>query len=610
MQKIFLSIFVLSIVFIAPNAYAQDAKQNLISNTVGLGGSLLGCSGAINGLLQSITKKSVSESGKVPIKDAVNDKRTDCLDAVAYRTAGILIDRITRQTVNWANNGFNKKGPFYVDNSSYIKGIQNQLLYSSVNSLRTTAKDDGNPFWKTFSKQLVNSASSSLQNNVRNDIYQTDKTFAQGNNFSWNSWNRMLLNPANNPLGYAIVATNEINKEKDTAVGFATQQLLQGNGFAADRKCVNPADYKELSEVQTRTIQFNISQIQSIMGKTTDPASLANLQANLDNNMKQLGNGSCKQWQIRTPGKVIADTLIKNTGNQTERLQLVSKANQSIALIIDAALNGILNWGLNSLSDSNSQGYADFNDPNQAKLATQQIFEPAQIEVLLKIGNRTDNTGTIQIQQDYVKYLKVVVNPPNDLPLTSWLEYYAEKADFCIPGPRPDALQALAEKVGINVEGISKIGTSFWGSLLNTIDILGIEDAVKAGRTKDQVNIFNAYANYIRKYYDVSGNQYYPTNFWDGKKFVANKNNIYSLYANMPDLKTRVWPIIRQKDTREEQRVEVLNEITAVENATAQLSQICDDAKAIYTQTDSNTPSGFKYPSFNSKWKNVDCTIR
>lgn len=622
--------------FLSPNkstALTQESA-NLISNTAGITASLIGCSGLLKSTQSDPIGSAIGKS--VPTTDPKADKRQDCYDKVAYNLASKLLDRITQATINWANTGFNKKGPFYVENQrSYLQGIQNDVIRQGASIAST------DPVGKKFARQLLNATSNSLESNLRSTQNAADRRFSSGRSFSWTAWQRMILIDTNNPLGYAIKATNLINKEASTQVGIATQELLQGQGFKPFKKCINPTDYKEISESEKNTIKYQIQTLTEIVTSggitkystekydasgnvVTDANGVPQMEEKYrgysDNEIKQaeeqlkklrkdLDRSTCKQWDTQTPGSFIAHKLEKGSDVQTDKLLFINKASQSLGIVIDAALNGVMKWGLKSLSTDQSS-YLN-NLSQNALIQTNQIFQPQAEEQLQKIGTRFyydkngkiigKDPGVLAEQAEALENLKKITENENgNWALLDQITYWSNMADFCIPGPMPDRITELGEKLSGKVESYNNQFNSWWGQIVTAIDVLGVTDALKSNNQTDTAKRYTLYTDYIKTYYEVDGAQYTPTTI-NGS---TNTSGV-KLYANMPDLKKIIYPIIRQQPDREQEKTDIRNTITKVESSVAQLKTICISAKEVYTKKDQNGDP--VYPSKNTIWKNIEC---
>ena len=355
-------------------------------------------------------------------------KNKNCLDAVGKAIIKLLIQKMTLSIINWIQNG-NEGNSFHPDNLSKYFGdvAKNQILSFGLEINNSTKY----PFGKDFMQGVANSYNSTFQQNAKYSLDKmikdttpeySAKSFNQ--DFSaggWGAWEAMTQVPANNPLGFQLMASNELATRLDGTSESPAQvikdQLQQSGGYLDQQMCTDP---------------WGLSKQKS------DAALKAGV---VDSKGKIVG--VCKTWKSLTPGDLIGHELTSAVDKQDHALLNVSTLNDAIVAISDAAIakfsNDLTQKGLAGVS-TNESDYNQYTSSNEnSNSQTQNDFTDSQISSSTWLSQnpefniRTDlNQALVDQQQTYVDKLYSLDDHLGNL--IKWIR----QLDYCIPGPNPD----------------------------------------------------------------------------------------------------------------------------------------------------------------------------
>lgn len=346
-----------------------------------------------------------------------------CLKSIGRLVVKMLLQKLTLSTVEWINNGY-QGSPFFIENpSKFFEDIaKEEILAFRLNI------DQNNPYGKNFLRYAIKSLNQGIQENTR---YSLDELIAQTTpeynsvTFSksfklggWAAWDALTQVPANNPLGFNIIASTELSKKlAGTSQNKAeeTREILaQSGGFLGDYQCVDP---KGLTRAENQSAL-----------------------------VKGDRDGLCKKWEYRTPGKIVAEFATGIVGYPKESILSANDLNTAIATIADAALSnfvsGLANKGLTALGTDGIDGsYVESADSGLYGTTYSQV----ELDFPKTLSNtswlkenpdfniRTDLTqALIDEQRIYQQRLEEENRVLNDLIMTVY------QLDYCIPGPHPD----------------------------------------------------------------------------------------------------------------------------------------------------------------------------
>jgi len=382
------------------------------------------------------------------------DRSKTCLDAIGRMVAKMLLQKITLSTVAWINNGFEGEPSFIKQPGKFFEDIaKNEILQFGIEINNPELFPFGRAWLQNqalaFNKKFTDNARYSLNELIQetNPEFSDVKFKADFSQGGWDAWSYLTQVPANNPLGFQILASNELSRRLEGTSQSQAEEirdnLEQAGGFLGDQRCVDP--------------------------ETGEPNGITQAEHRL-----ALAEGEvlCKKWEYVTPGKLIAEEATDAIGYPKDSLLAVEDLNDAIAAVLDAILaqfsNQWMSEGFANVDTYGSSGQFTYSTsgPNYYQTQVQKDFYPTHINTSSwlqanpNFNIRTDLTqALIDEQRTYVDKLKQ--QNKEILSTTDEREYSGGKEtnaygiipviyqlDYCIPGPHPgweiDARRALA----------------------------------------------------------------------------------------------------------------------------------------------------------------------
>ena len=295
--------------------------------------------------MQTLELKSINKS------TSATDKNANCLNAIGKAIVKNLIQRMTLSIVNWIQTG-NQGNPFFAENISKYFG---DIAKTEILGFGLEISDPNKfPFGKAFMQNMARSYNNKFADNATyslNQMIQATNPEYSAATFSadfskggWGAWQAMTQVPANNPLGFQLMASNELGKRLEgttqSAAQMAQTALDWGNGITGDQRCTDPWN-------QTK--------------EASDAALKAGDTANV-----------YKNWEYVTPGSVVGHMLTKSMDDSSNSLLSAETLNDAIAAIMDAAIarlsNEMMGTGLANAStdeDTYNNQYSPFSGTSQ-----------------------------------------------------------------------------------------------------------------------------------------------------------------------------------------------------------------------------------------------------
>ena len=392
---------------------------------------------------------------------AAMETNQNCWNAIGKIVAKKLLQEVTLSTVKWIQSGYNGKPFFVQDPINFFNDIAKHEILTFGAEISDPVKY---PYGKAFLQNMALNYNQRFQDNA---AYSLDEMIAKTtpqysassfkDDFSqggWNAWDAMTQVPANNPLGFQMIASEELSQRlAGTSQSNAQNMrdaLQQSNGFLGDQKCVDPKTgrlngiTKEEDNFAIKLGEFYKNDSTSIVGGQ-DEALIAKYGTSPRH---------CLQWQYVTPGKTIADWATKTLGNSDKSLIDVNTFNDAIAAILDAAVaqfSGQLTQKGLAYMSTNENDYHYNSGSFSTKTGVTSDFTESQINDSTWLTQnssfniRTDvNQALIDTQRTYLQKIKDENTYLSDLIKNIW------QLDYCIPGPNPnweDISQTTMENV-------------------------------------------------------------------------------------------------------------------------------------------------------------------
>jgi hypothetical protein len=375
---------------------------------------------AINQLTSVDNRLSEEEKRKIDDDTKVREMREQCLDAVARATAQGMLSQIADRTLNWVNTGFGGNGFYVADQSSYFKSIYNQQLNRYLDNLPQSNGLFGTQVRQTIISQMSGKTPgviSSLPNTEAGRNY--DKFLGDFKSGGWSAWLSTTQFSQNNPIGSYLTSIEQINKEDGYNEQNIREELIQGRGYLSARKCVamNPIRY----DSEGRPI-----------GPTTEAER-------------------CLEWEVVTPGSLIADQTAAVTTSAIRQLELADEIDETLGLLFDKLLNSLLSEGLDSLGRGNFSGVS-YGQYNTGGPGTNAVFnnqgQPiigASASGAIIPGTSQSGVGAGDFNIKNPRHLRVIIKTQKDYLNKMRDSRVAMRRvvptlgalDYCLPGPNP-----------------------------------------------------------------------------------------------------------------------------------------------------------------------------
>jgi hypothetical protein len=395
--------------------------------------------------LNTNTAAIQSAADKISASADSLDTNDTCLKSIGRMVTKLLLQKITVSTVNWINTGYEGKPTFLSNEDDFWGNIaKNEILQFGLEIDNQTLFPFGKAFMEAqaqaFQRQFADNAQYSLDKLIAdtNPQYSSitfNADFSQG---GWAAWDAMTQIPANNPLGFQLLASNELQlRLEGTGQSYAQSlrdDIQRGMGFMSQDICVNPEGV---------THEENEA---ALAGDTT--------------------KSRCLEWKHVTPGSIIAETATNAVNYPNNQLLKSEDLNDAVAAILDAVINQwstklFSNTGFAGISTQGSDGSYFHNTNAQTSYNTQVENDfPYANSTWLKenpdFNIRTDLTQALideqriyseklaeQNDQLFVKVktpqqaVNLGLNPTSMVGRNYGLLPIIYQLDYCIPGPHP-----------------------------------------------------------------------------------------------------------------------------------------------------------------------------
>ncbi len=240
------------------------------------------------------------------------------IDPAARTILKTIIKRVTTQTVNWINSGFQGQPGFVSDPGQFFLNVgddtASQFLSSTaLNKLCTPFKAEVRlALVKTYLSDDQQNFSCSLSK-IQDNYEEFMLDFRQG---GWEGWFELTQNDQNNPYGSYLSARNQLNLSVLAQKTEKKTQLDLGRGFLSFEKC--PAN-KQLTAAQA---------------EERNNATGENLKA-----------GDCiskGDMEVATPGSVIETQLQNALGTDLRQLELARSFDEIATALITQLFSKVL----------------------------------------------------------------------------------------------------------------------------------------------------------------------------------------------------------------------------------------------------------------------------
>lgn len=393
------------------------------------------------------------------------DESDTCLKSIGRAVAKMLLQKITLSTVEWINGGYDGS-PKFIQNAGEFWGdmAKNEIFQFGVEIGNPELFPFGRAFMqkqaRAFKTKFAQNAEYSLNKLIQDTNPQFSATtfeadFSMG---GWSAWDAMTQVPANNPLGFNLMASNELQKRLEGTSQSNAQDmrdaLQQARGYLGTEMCTYPDGVDK--QEHEMALQERAEYPDGSEGLGVPITRLYRL---------------CERWEYVTPGGMVADAATKLVNYPDNNLLRVDDLNDAVAAILDAMLNSFIpeinsDSGFANLQEmegwqSASEGnflmgdYETFSsEENQVDLdfTNIQIASSSFLQANLDFNIRTDLTQAIVDEQrifiEKIKEQNTELKLENKFILpTKDNSFYTGNSglipviyqlDYCIPGPHPN----------------------------------------------------------------------------------------------------------------------------------------------------------------------------
>ena len=171
--------------------------------------------------------------------DVSNAVKEWIADPLAYIVANQIIKKITAQTVNWINSGFQGQPAYLTEPGQFFLDIADQeagrfLSQTNMNALCSPFKANVRLALIKSYLQTDSQRYTCTLSKVLNNYDQFTQDFSQG---GWDGWFEVTQNNQNNPYGSYLEAQNALSTRIGTQNDKYQKQLNWGKGFLSFEKC-------------------------------------------------------------------------------------------------------------------------------------------------------------------------------------------------------------------------------------------------------------------------------------------------------------------------------------------------------------------------------------
>ncbi len=344
--------------------------------------------------IQKTTDKDVLNEAQKSAREATaTKKRDECLNGIAVTLAKNQLTAMTRYTLSWVNSGFNGD-PMYIRNmDSFVNSIEKNLLQKEIDLFKDPNNSNMYPFGRDYARMGIDSYTynSNIDNALKQDLtnyintgddsalntkqattraisnYATD--FSAG---GWDGWLGLTQHDQNNPLGFTMVATNNLAQKQQTEIENTKAELLRNGGILDQKKCVaygtKPSTSSFTGE-DGQTITENIE----IEDKTR-----------------------CEKYEAVTPGSMIKDKVSAYLNSDVRQLELTRTINDSLNAVFSALLSKFQQQGLSGLS---TDSFA-YGDPNMGTGRGVNNFTADEVDANGNIVRNSGYTDSFDLTRD------------------------------------------------------------------------------------------------------------------------------------------------------------------------------------------------------------------
>lgn len=286
---------------------------NLVQNTI---------SAVSNPVTAASSAITAAGTGSLLIKELVGD-------TFANVVAKQILRRITAQTVNWINSGFEGNPAFVTDPQRFFLGIADQTASQLFLGANSPLNQLCSPFKAEVRLALVKNylAEQNQQQyqctfeKIGANFQNFTRDFSQG---GWDAWFTMTQEYQNNPYGAYIEGKKTLSLQIQTQQGTKKTQLAEGRGFLSYERCRR--DYVP-PKVAPKCVKY-----EPLAVGGGEPKCLVLEKADENGEVAEC---PAEEMEVVTPGSVINEKLGQALGSPFAQLEAADEINEIVnALMI------------------------------------------------------------------------------------------------------------------------------------------------------------------------------------------------------------------------------------------------------------------------------------
>src|SRR3989338_10865789 len=330
------------------------------------------------------------------------------------------LKKITESTVNWANQGFEGKPLFLQNPDSFFTDIEHDEIKETVNEI---GGDPVNfPWGRGIAINKVREARGKSKSTTKerigvfdldtrfdlNSPEEIEQFYSDTRIGGWDGWTAMINNPNNNPIGFDLAVSNDLNKQ--TAQKTENwEKSIQGM-ILPMQKCADPSDTTREMEDAARNSK----------------------------DMVEYERVRCKRWEDTTPSSLVADKISSALTSGDRQSELSAALGSSLSQIFSTLLNTLIDKGLSALStntiaDTFSDDTWSFGGENFSTGPNDLTSTPSSWADETKVINLDEFKKEVQ---DDIKNVNERINLTQQI--VDIMETFPKKTmelDQCLPGP-------------------------------------------------------------------------------------------------------------------------------------------------------------------------------
>ena len=372
----------------------------------------------VTNLQTLLTNANTASSAVSTWKQVYTEVAKAALKVVARKA----LKEITVSTVNWANQGFEGKPLFLQNPDSFFTNIEHDEIKETVNEIGSDL--ERYPWGRGIAINKVRQARKESKSttagrigvfdlNTRfnlNSPEEIEQFYSDTRIGGWDGWTAMINNPNNNPIGFDLAVSNDLNKQTDQKTE-NWEKSIQGM-FLPTQECADPSG-------TTRKIEDD---------------------ARNSGDMERYERERCKQWKDTTPSSLVADKISSALTSGDRQSELSAALGSSLSQVFSALLDSLIDKGLSALATNT---IADISpDDTDTWSFEGESFSFGQDDDPLLTSSWAEETEVIDLDEFKTGVQTYIDNVNERINLTQQIVdimgTFGEKSmtlDQCLPGP-------------------------------------------------------------------------------------------------------------------------------------------------------------------------------